>query len=113
MQGRLPESIMTPCPQGVCPKDVDCTSKCIRSKGWILSTSVWVYHCCSHLSQQAGYKIQGLTGVQKGFRKAMMAYHQILNKTVESLTLTPSTQPLALSGSLKCHLFPPCNLWQV
>ena len=37
----------------------------------------------------------------------MMAYHQILNKTVESLTLTPSTQPLALSGSLKCYPSPP------
>ena len=37
----------------------------------------------------------------------MMAYHQILNKTVESLTLTPSTQPLALSGSLKRYPSPP------
>ena len=31
----------------------------------------------------------------------MMAYHHILKKTVESLTPTPSTQPLALSGSLE------------
>ena len=35
-----------------------------------------------------------------------MAYHHILNKTVESLTPAPSTQPLALSGSLKYYPSP-------